>query len=51
MTMTDAALWTILALLIALVPIGCIMTRPKKKANPAADTKSHLAAVPPSSDC
>jgi hypothetical protein len=34
MTMTDAAMWIILALLIAIVPIGCIMTRPKKKANP-----------------
>ena len=32
--MTDAALWIILGLLIALVPIGCIMTRPKKKAIP-----------------
>ena len=29
MTMTDAALWVILVLLIALIPIGCFMTRPK----------------------
>jgi hypothetical protein len=34
MTVTDAALWIILALLIAIVPIGCIMTWPKKTASP-----------------
>jgi hypothetical protein len=31
MTMTDVALWIIFAALIALVPIGCILTRPTKK--------------------
>jgi hypothetical protein len=31
MTMTDAALWLILIALLAIIPIGCVMTRPKKK--------------------
>jgi hypothetical protein len=31
MTMTDAALWLILIALVAIIPIGCVMTRPKKK--------------------
>jgi hypothetical protein len=31
MTMTDVGLWIIFAALIALVPAGCILTRPTKK--------------------
>jgi hypothetical protein len=31
MTMTDVALWIILAALIVLVPVGCILTRQTKK--------------------
>jgi len=30
MTMTDAALWLILIAILAIVPIGCVMTRSKK---------------------
>lgn len=42
MTMTDAALWLILIALLAIVPIGCVMTRPQKKddANSANGAKS-----------
>ena len=29
-TMTNAALWVILIALVALIPVGCVMTRPKK---------------------
>lgn len=30
MTMIDVALWIILAAIIAIVPIGCVLTREKK---------------------
>jgi hypothetical protein len=30
MTMTDAALWLIFIAIIVIVPIGCVVTRPKK---------------------
>jgi hypothetical protein len=29
--LTNVGLWIILVLLIAIVPVGCIMTRPRKK--------------------
>ncbi|MFZ0610248.1 MAG: hypothetical protein WBD53_07565 [Xanthobacteraceae bacterium] len=32
MTMTDAALWLILIATLAIVPIGCVLTWPKKDA-------------------
>jgi hypothetical protein len=32
----DAVLWVILAAMIAIVPIGCIMTRSKAKGPPSA---------------
>ena len=32
MTMTDAGLWLILIATLAIVPIGCVATRPKKDA-------------------
>jgi len=38
MTMTDAALWLILIGIIAIVPIGCVVTRPKKKTHDAKTT-------------
>lgn len=31
MTMTDVALWLILVAMLAIVPIGCVFTRPEKK--------------------
>jgi hypothetical protein len=37
MTLVNLALWLIFAALIALIPIGCIMTRPNKKVVPEAD--------------
>ena len=40
MTLTNFLLWLVLAGLIALVPIGCVMTRPSKKHAPHADTKA-----------
>jgi len=36
-TMTDAALWVILVALLALIPIGCVMTRPKKETSKKDD--------------
>ena len=39
MTMTDVALWIILAALIALVPIGCVLTRPTTKEVPPKAAK------------
>jgi len=37
MTLTNLGLWVILAALLALIPCGCIMTRPSKKDAPQAD--------------
>jgi hypothetical protein len=31
MTLTNLALWAVVIGLFAIVPIGCVMTRPKKK--------------------
>jgi hypothetical protein len=31
MTVTDISLWLILVAIVAIVPIGCVLTRPKKK--------------------
>ena len=44
MTMTDVALWIILVALIALVPIGCVLTRQRQK-------KIHLRRPSKSTDC
>jgi hypothetical protein len=38
MTLIDIALWLIFIALLALLPIGCILTRPVKKDAPPADT-------------
>ena len=43
MTMTDAALWLILIAILAIVPIGCFVTRPKK----AAPAKKDDDAIKP----
>jgi hypothetical protein len=37
MTLIDIALWLIFIALLALLPVGCIMTRPIKKDVPQAD--------------
>jgi hypothetical protein len=37
MTLTNLALWAVLIGLFAIVPIGCVMTRPKKKPLAAAE--------------
>jgi hypothetical protein len=29
--LTNVGLWIIVVLLIAIVPVGCVMTRPRKK--------------------
>jgi hypothetical protein len=36
-TMTTIALCVILVALVALIPIGCVMTRPKKETPPQKD--------------
>ena len=43
MTMTDAALWVILAALLAIIPIGCVATRPKKAAPAKKDDAAPAA--------
>ena len=40
MTLTNFLLWLVLAGLIAIVPIGCVMTRPSKKHVPHADNQA-----------
>jgi hypothetical protein len=40
MTLINLLLWLVFAALIAIVPIGCIMTRPSKKAAPQAEKSS-----------
>jgi hypothetical protein len=37
MTLTNLGLWAVLVALLAIVPIGCLMTRPKKKPLAAAE--------------
>jgi hypothetical protein len=37
MTLTNLGLWLVLVGLLAIVPIGCIMTRPEKKEVPQAE--------------
>ena len=40
MTLINFLLWLVLAGLIAIVPIGCVMTRPSKKHVPHADKQA-----------
>ena len=40
MTLINLSLWLIFAALIAIVPIGCYMTRPGKKDAPQAEKSS-----------
>jgi hypothetical protein len=47
MTLTDIALWVILAGLIAIVPAGCIVqSRMKKKSQAAAASAAHSPPKP-----
>ncbi|MGC1778406.1 MAG: hypothetical protein WBB34_10700 [Xanthobacteraceae bacterium] len=40
--MTDAGLWLILIATLAIVPVGCVLTRPKKI---TPDQKEHAPPV------
>jgi hypothetical protein len=40
MTLVNFLLWLVLGGLVALVPIGCVMTRPSKKNLPQAEKSS-----------
>lgn len=46
MTMTDAALWLILIGILAIVPIGCVVTWPKKKTDEAKTAEKPAAEKP-----